>query len=182
MKAAALFLRVLAVGALVAALSGCGFVGDRVGERVAEELGDRAVDGEVDFDRDSGEIRIENSEGSFTIGGGDLPDAFPDEMPVPDGGEIVSTQSGSNDQGEQVSVQVHVTEGSFDELVAFFDDELASAGWEVGARNETSMGTGMRGVTFEVSGHGWEGGVQISQLGDSADDRILAVSYTLTRE
>jgi hypothetical protein len=90
-------------------------------ETIAEQLTEQ-VDGvdNVEFDSDTGEVKIETDEGSITVGGGELPDGFP--IPLPDGYQVTSvfTAEGTS------AVSLAYPEGDFDTIVAFFEDWTSS--------------------------------------------------------
>lgn len=164
----------LAVGLL---LAGCN-IGDRVQDRLTEEVLGRAADGDVEIDRSDGSVRVETDEGTVSFGGSaDLPDDFPEAMPVPDGIEVAGSFATSSDSERQVSVQAQ-TQRSFDDLRAYFGTELPASGWEITGTNETDFGE-LKSVQFVVEGHGWEGVVAVTLLEDESE-MITSLTYTLT--
>lgn len=118
------------VAAATIVLAGCGSVAEMASEQIAEEAIE-AGGGEganVGLDPDTGElnIEVEGSEGgSINIGGGEIPDHFPEEFVVPEGGAV----RGVTEISGQVGVQV--TAGP-DGLEAFEATKanLADDGWE----------------------------------------------------
>ncbi len=178
-------LPLLLVLALTAA--GCGF-GDSAGERLMEEVAGQAADEDVDLDMDEdgmsietedGEVRFDEEgfsatgeDGDVEMGGGELPDAFPEEMPLPDG-EVQMSMAGTDDDGEQIQVTL-VAEDDLATLEAFLADELPDAGWDVEEEAEMTV-EGMSQRHVAVEGHGWEGHVMVQQ----GDDEPPIVNVTL---
>jgi len=159
------------------ALAGCGSVSDEIGERVTEEVVERAAesgsqdDVELDVDTDDGSLTIETDEGTFTSGGGELPEEFPDSMPVPDGVAVTGSMTGSGDSGEGFFVQLGAEESDpaiYEDLVAFYEAELEANGWTVDDR-QTLDGAALRSTLFAVSDGSLEGTVQISFIGEEGD-------------
>ncbi len=174
---------------LVLAAAGCGF-GDSAGERLMEEVAGEAADEDVDLDMDEDGITIETEDGEVSMdedgfsatgedgefeagAGGELPDDFPDEMPVPDG-EIQLASSGSDADGQQLQVTI-VAEDDLEALEALYADELEAGGWDVEEEAEMSM-DGMRSRVLAAEGHGWDGSVTLTQT----DDEPPLVNIVLT--
>ncbi len=105
-----------------------------------EPLDDEALDIDREFSADSQaestgpigstETTIPTDEGEVSIGGGEVPELVED-FPLPDGYEI---QLASEVPGE-VGFSGRI-DGELADLVAFFDAELAAAGYEIVARQE----------------------------------------------
>ena len=105
------------------------------GEELAEQLLE-SQDGtaDVEIDADSGQISVEGEGedgGSFSIGGGEIPEGFP--IDVPSGGEI---QSVMDTEGEAL-VAIRYEEG-FEEIRSFFEDWISDNG-DVTNTTETSQ-------------------------------------------
>lgn len=157
-SARTLRLPALILGAVLV-LTGCG--GEEIAERIAEEAG--GADN-VEIDPDSGEVHVEGSEGSFSIGGGDIPDGFPDELPIPDGLEVAGSASFSG--GEEGTAFVQLQGGDYDELTSFYESELPANGWTVeDTRNVASDQADS--TSFAINGHGFEGLVNVQSSGGS---------------
>ena len=73
---------------------------NEAGDELAEQLAEAGagVD-DVEIDSESGEVDIETEDGSVSIGS-DLPDDFPEDIPLPEDYELISSMGGSSD-GEQ---------------------------------------------------------------------------------
>lgn len=118
----------LAVACL--ALTGCG--ADDIADKVTEKAIENAAgeDADVDVDTDSGEIRVETSEGTFSTGR-ELPDSFPvDAVPLLEG-ELV--QAVSVDEGGSEGFAVHLLRDDqpLAAAVAEAVELLEGAGFEV---------------------------------------------------
>jgi len=92
-------------------------------------------DGSASFSGNSedGTITIEGEDGeTMTIGGGEIPASL--QIPVPDGGEVVSTI----ESGSDVTVTVVYPVVSHDAIVAFYDNTLHAGSDEV-TRTESTF-------------------------------------------
>lgn len=122
--------------ALVLALGACSEdIGERVAEKIAEEqLGDGA---EVDVDTGGGEVRIDDGSGSSYVGGTELPEDFPAEVPLLEG-EIL-TGAAVKESGSAVwTVTVQVAgdaQEAFDEAVRM----LEGAGFELATEVQAGL-------------------------------------------
>ncbi|TWG92296.1 hypothetical protein L615_006600000030 [Nocardioides sp. J9] len=116
-----------AAAALPLALSACGEAAEQITERAIEKAAEDAGGADVDIDADSGEVKVESSDGSFSYGTGKLPEGFPEEVPVTDG-EIVSGASTTSGGKPGFVVQLQVPGGT-DEVAARIGDELGAAGF-----------------------------------------------------
>lgn len=112
-------LAVLAMSAMV--VSACSSAAEELTEQIIESGGN----GDVEVDMNDGTVSIsvagEDGSGSFTVGGGELPEDFP--VPIPDGGEVVSVFESEGD----AAVSVLYDAGSYDEVSAFYEDWVAGA-------------------------------------------------------
>jgi hypothetical protein len=110
------------LGVLLVITTSCGSAAEQLTENAVEnQLGD---DANVDIDTDTGEVRIESDDGSAVFGGGEIPDGL--EIPVPDGGDVVSAFEGSNDGESQFAVSIDYRDGDYEEIVAFYDDQIGT--------------------------------------------------------
>lgn len=82
---------------------------------------------------DDGTITIEGEDGeTMTIGGGEIPASL--QIPVPDGGDVVSTI----ESGSDVTVSLVYPIASHDAIVAFYDNTL-NAGSDDVTRSESTF-------------------------------------------
>ena len=124
-------------GLAALALAGCGGITDSITENVVEEVAEQAasVDGQdvdIDFDADgeTGSINVTGPDGEqLSIGaGGDLPQDFPADIPLPDGGYEVLSSFSDSSGAANVTLQAS---GSYDDLVAQYESALPAAGYEI---------------------------------------------------
>ncbi|MDA2988511.1 MAG: hypothetical protein O2815_05465 [Actinomycetota bacterium] len=99
--------------------AGCG------GEQLAEQIGEQAINGEVDIEDDS--ITITDDEGNeFSAGGGtEIPESWPDDVPLFPDGELVLATS----QSEGSATALWETTLSVDDAAAAYDAVLMSSGF-----------------------------------------------------
>lgn len=132
----------LFVAALVA-LAACS-PGEMIGEEIAENiLESQEGVGDVEIDTDSGKIEVESEDGSFTIGGGEIPDGFP--IDVPGGGDVMSVIE--TEDGSSVSLLFPADE--FDSLADFYEGWIEDSGLEISSTFNNSSDP--RSMTWVVS-------------------------------
>lgn len=99
------------------------------GEQISEQLAEQAIGGNADVqisgDGDEVTINIESDEGSISIGSGaTLPDSL--TIPVPDGGDVISSFSDANSAGGSITYPGD----RYEELVGFYESWTAGIGGE----------------------------------------------------
>ncbi len=106
----------------------------------------------VDQNQDEGKIKIESSDGSMTItgeGGGELPEGWPSEVQVPEGGSVTAAMAlTGEDQGWTASLTY--ADKSSKDLAAEVKSNLESAGFTL--QGEFTTGDGAMGT---YSGNGY---------------------------
>lgn len=119
---------VVAVGLVVTA---CSSAGEELSEQILESAS--GVE-DVEIDEDTGQVSVETDEGSFSIGGGEVPSDFP--FPFPAGYEVASVFEA--DTGS--SVVVMYSYDRYDELASYVDDWTAGTGdeWSTSSNQITS--------------------------------------------
>ena len=171
--------RLLVVGAVCAALAGCGSSGfdsggsGEPGGPVAVETGEGTValgeeDGEASIETETG---IETDEGSFSAGG-DLPDLWPADFPVPEGAEVQQGGSFTDESGSQVTA-TFVTDAGGAETFVFYHVALVDS---IGSQSSGDAGGQFFG-NLSLVGR-WNGNIAVQT--DPTDGRttvnvILAV-------
>ncbi|MCX6400803.1 MAG: hypothetical protein NTX33_12860 [Propionibacteriales bacterium] len=127
-------------------LSACGDALENAAENAAEEAIKDGSSGDVDVDIDGGEVKIENSDGSY-VSGGDLPDGFPeDDVPLIGDVKFGSRTNDGDTQGWTVSTQVDSSAAdAFDEASAKLED----AGFESQGQS-TGTYAGFRSDKYQV--------------------------------
>lgn len=169
---------------LVAAMlaSGCSAIADKAGEKIAEkgiEAGGGG-DAEINFDDDGdGSISMESSEGSFSMGGGEIPDGFPEEVPLPDGFEVESAMAIGSDEVNQIYTLSLKGEGSGDDADALAEDlqsRAEDAGFTITSTSSMDSDSGdMR--NFGFGNEDWTGGMTIS---NHVDEGTILVALNVS--
>lgn len=138
--------RIIPIVCVVAlGIAACGAANERLTEEIIEQAG--GGDADVDLDLESGEVSVETDEGSFTIGGGEIPDGFP--VPFPDGGTVQSVL----ESGGSAGVSVAYPGERLDELVSYYDDWVAG---QPGEWQSSEFSTDLGDGTFN-RGKSWYG-------------------------
>lgn len=115
--------------ALALTVTACGRIAEGIGEQVAERAIEAETGSTIDLEIDSsGEgLTITGSdgdgEGSFTIGGGEIPAGYP--IPFPDGGEVLSVMSADSADGAGGLVVVSYPGDQLDSVKGFYTDFFA---------------------------------------------------------
>jgi len=155
--------------------SGC--FGQNIAEKIAEEAIEKAIESDsgenVDIDFDDDEITIESDDGEVSIGmGTDLPDGFPDNVPVYPDMEIISSWSVTEDDKDSYSIN-GLTEDAGDDVFAWYKENLSS--WEIenefsasGDDMKTSSLTAKSGVLMVV--------IMVVETEDEGTSIILSVT------
>lgn len=154
----------VAAGLAATGMSGCG-AEEALAEKVAEEGVEAAVgagndsdsDVEVDMDGEDGEVRVEGEDGSLVMGADELPEGFPDDVPLPEADhEVLSAMEVTGEDGH-VQVQLAVGSGtSLADLAEHVESGLDEAGYEV-TGNTTQTSGDLEMVRMQFAGHGKEG-------------------------
>ena len=111
------FTYAVVMAAMLVFVAGCQSAGETISEGIIENID--GVD-DVEIDEDSGEVRLETEDGSFSFGGGEVPDDL--EIAVPDGGDVLVTF----DAPDGISVSFEFDIDSFDSVVEFYESWVAS--------------------------------------------------------
>lgn len=134
----------LAVPVLALALTGCA-------DKVATSITERAVEAggenvDVDIDSDGGEVTVRGEGGEVFSTGRELPDDFPDDVPLVDG-EVISGVSTETPEGRGWAVSVEY-DGSAEAAVDDAISRLESAGFSTSQEGTMVMGE-MRAAMLE---------------------------------
>lgn len=169
--------RIAIIGALALATTACGSITERVTEGVLE----RAAGGDVDIDLDGddgGSITIETSEGTARIGaGGNLPDSFPDDVPLPSADYQVA-QSFEQSTNDGVGIQVSLgVKAAADDIADELEKAFADGGWE----NESTSRSSGDGFTQVILGFS-KGDMRVMVMIMSDDGEETIVSYTVNTD
>ena len=138
------------------------------GEFVMQSDGDQTViqteDGEVVMQSDGDQTVIQSDDGTMVIGssGGDLPDDFPPEVPMPDSLALEYTQSMSLPEGQSFVVGGNV-DGDVADVLAAYVAALESAGF-----TQLQLMTTPDGGFFAYDNGTWAVGGSIGEGSDGA--------------
>lgn len=106
---------------------------------------------------------ISGGDTTVDIGGGSLPEGFPDAFPLPDGAAPVNSVSGAG------GFFVWFSSGqSVDDLRTFFDDSLSGGGWKITSKADFGDSTGQY-TAYTIQGNGYGGVVYIGAGAPGAD-------------
>lgn len=143
-------------------LTACGEAAERAAEEAAENAIEDANGGNADVDIDGDEVTIENSDGSVVVGGGDLPEGFPEDA-VPLVGEVKSGTAVDTGQGAGWTIGTE-SDGSVEDVFAEAVAKLEGAGFT----NQSTLG----GTSANLTGE--EYGVVLN-VADSGTGSVVAV-------
>ncbi len=137
---------------MVTGASGCGKAADKFSEKAAEKATEKAIesgsDGKANVDLSDGKMKMETEDGSFSMGGGEVPDSWPEDVPLPSDLEVVNVIEMGSDDSEVTINLTGMTDMSPDDVVAFYKDGLN--GWtQSGTFSSNSDDGGMTSVQYE---------------------------------
>jgi hypothetical protein len=137
-------------------------IGETIGRNEDEDHAEADNSGDTDggAGNDSG-----NGGGSGQAASDELPQGYPSDVPLPDDADIVSGIAPLVETSQYYLVEF-TTESSPADLIAYFNEELSSQGWEAGA-SENDPGAfilnfSRGGDSVTVTGGGAEGGTSAS--------------------
>ena len=100
----------------------------KAGEEVAEQAIESITDTELDADFNDGSITIDSEEGSVSIGGTEIPEDFPSDVPVYSNADVVWTSFSSADETYWIDFE---STDDYTEIKAYYDEEIEKDGWEL---------------------------------------------------
>ncbi len=164
----------LAAPLLAAALAvaGCGEIAERAVEEGLEQAGGASGNVELDLDDDDGSLSIESSEGSFRIGAHDVPDDFPQEVPLPAELEVMSSMSFNDEGGTSFNLNA-TTPGDATSVADDLEAAFTDAGFTLTGTSQMEA-DGLVNRTFQFEGPDWSGNVVVVE---NPDETI--VNYTV---
>lgn len=137
--------KLLALLSFTTILTACG---QNAAERAIEPaIEEDAGDTQVDIQND-GAMHVETDEGTAMIGGGNLPDGWPEDIEVYAGAELAYSASINPQTGEPGMAIVMMTEDDVAAVSAYYKQALSSGGWTTGDAMEgggTSILTATKG-------------------------------------
>lgn len=123
------FVVVLAI-LLVLGLSGCGSISEKIGEKVGEEIAGSVVGGDVEVDGDDVTIKTEEGDVSITGDTGEIPENFPEDVPIYDDSTVDSATSMAS--GDTTTFYVNLTmEDDVSTVYEWYKAEVADKGWTI---------------------------------------------------
>lgn len=158
---------------LLTGVSGCGKAAEKIGQKATEKAIESGADGNADVDISDGEMNIETEDGSFSVGSGEIPDSWPEDVPLPDGLEVLSAMDMGSDGESMINVS-GTTDMTPDEVTAFYESGLD--GWsESDSFSSRAEEGGMSSVSYEQDGRT----VGVTILDDPDEATTLSLSYTV---
>jgi hypothetical protein len=163
-------LALIPLGAIAVGCGGGDALGDAAAEQIAEAAGGEGTD--VDIDSETGEMKIETEEGTFSSGTGELPEGWPSDIPLPSDYTITASTSHTTDDGDSYNVAGEVEDGTatFDEVTA----ALVADGWTELQKSTADYGEGSSSSsTYENAQY------QLVFSAMALDDGTNTFSYTV---
>lgn len=164
----------MAVAGVALVVSACSSPGEIASEQILENI--EGVD-DVDINTDTGEINFETEEGSFSFGGGEVPEEL--DIDVAPGGEVLADFVAN----DAVSVTLQYPVDSFDDVTGFYESWTASSGdeWSHSSQSfDSADGVTMRSESWVTDGYS----VLVSncQASTETSGETLATCVTLLQE
>lgn len=140
-----------AIAASLLLLAGCGAAAEKVSEKATEQAIESQTGGDVDINTDGeGSMDIETEGGSLSFGTGEVPEEWPEDVPLTEGLEISSGSTIDSSDGELVSVTA-TTDDTPEEILATLKDALAD--WTIsGESTSTFDGGSMTSAQWDTEG------------------------------
>lgn len=179
-------MKALAAGlalALVTLGAGCG-AEEKLTEAATEEVVEQAIeesveggsDVELDVDDGGNTVTYESEEGSLTMGSGEIPESFPDTIPLPP--EDYSILSAMEVTGDGGYVRLVVTTtGTVEDLGALMEQGLEEGGFTIEGTQNQSYGD-TTSVMMQGTGDGKSVMITVNDAGDGEGQ--ISVGYTIT--
>lgn len=164
-----------AVAALLL-LAGCGAAAEKVSEKATEQAIESQTGGDVDIDTDGeGSVDIETEDGSLSFGTGEIPEEWPQDVPVPEGIEVLSGTTMDASDGKLVSITA-TSDRSPEELLAELKETLGD--WEIsGESTMTSTDGDISGAQWDTDGRRFT--MAASNGGDGTETSLTMGHTTL---
>ncbi|HAP77369.1 MAG TPA: hypothetical protein DCR14_14965 [Acidimicrobiaceae bacterium] len=162
-------------------LVGCSDAKEKATEQVMEEIIEQNGGGNVDVELgDDGEIvGIETDDGTMTIGGGSLPDAWPTDVPSYEGGRIISSQS-FDTNGEVLLMVSYEVDDAPAAAADSMKAALEAAGFTIDSSGSTEDGSG--GGFWSVTGTRGNQTLSVAVVGSATDPTMMQLSLSIKPE
>lgn len=145
-------------------------VADKAAEKIAEAAGGDGTD--VSIDSETGEVKVDTEDGSFSMGTTELPESWPSEIPLPDDYTLSFAMESAAAEGATSNITGTVpgsASSTFDQIVG----EFGAGGWTETMKTTSSSGDGtVSTASFENSD--WTVMFNVSETGDET-----TFSYTV---
>ena len=149
------------VGAIAGAalfLSGCGDAAEQAAEEVAEQAIEEQGGGDVEIDADGESFSVEGEDGSeFSVGSDELPEDFPSDVPIPEGGTVESSSSMKTEGKAGWFVALSYADSDASELA-----DQAANGMKDSGFKETSTFSADESTTTAFEGNGYQVTVSVA--------------------
>ncbi len=141
----------LAAAATASLLVGCGAAAEKAAEKATEQAIEEQTGGNVDIDTSGdGSVDIETEDGSASFGTGEIPEDWPEEIPLPDDLDVQSGSTMDAADGRLVSI-IGATDETPEALLPSMKEALAD--WEIsGESTATGNGSTTTGAQWEKDG------------------------------
>jgi hypothetical protein len=123
--------RAVALAAALLMLAACGGAAEETTEGAVEDAIESELGGDATVDVEDDSLTIDTEDGSISAGTGELPEGFPDAVPLVDG-EVVFGQRADSPEASGFTVQLLVA-GTPEDVTAELTQALGEAGFEVQA-------------------------------------------------
>lgn len=163
--------RFIAIGligfASVGTLAACG-------DSAEDKAKDILKDSGVNVDENNGKVTIEGDDGKGSVSfgaGSDLPDGFPeDDVPLPEGGKIISAISSQDGDRETYVVTYQIDSDDADSAMSDYESTLEDAGFTI--EGSTSFGSDQGSFSgFSAESSDWD--VVVSTVGSSEENEAV---------
>lgn len=165
---------------LAAALvTGCSSIADQAGEAIAEEGVEQGMEaaggGDVEIESDGEDnVTIESDEGSMEFTGGELPEDFPEEIPVPGGFAIESSMGLETAEGQMFRAHFTSPDAQAEQIHDELRSRLEDAGFESTATNSMSA-NGVERRVSTLASDDW-----VVNLVVNGEQDLTSVIYSVT--
>lgn len=119
----------VAVGVVVVGLTGCGAAAEKAAEEATERAVEDATGGSAEVDLDGGEVQVDTEDGSFSAGSAEIPEEWPDDVPVLDEIVVVSSLFSADSGAGDITTISGSSALTPEELVDAYRDALPD--WEL---------------------------------------------------
>ena len=146
-----------------------GLAGSKVAQQVAEKAIEQSTGADVDISGEGEEVTVKTEEGTFTAGKQEVPENFPDNIPLYPGSEIETSAS-----SEQVISLSLTSQDSFTAIADYYKKNLIEAGWKITEESSLSNAAVLSFENGEQSG--------VIAITETEDGSSMTISIDLGAE